>query len=114
MTQLHAPRDRVVYADVVGGVTTFFTMAYIVVVNPGILATPGTGMPFSGAMTATVLIASSMTLLMGLYARLPFAVAPGMGLNDFFMFTIVLQSQVPWQTALGMVFWAGVLFLVVS
>src|SRR5438270_7968212 len=107
-------RDRTLYADVVGGVTTFVTMAYIVVVNPGILATPGTGMPFSGAMTATVLIASSMTLLMGLYARLPFAVAPGMGLNAFFAFTIVLQGHVPWQTALGMVFWSGVLFLAVS
>jgi AGZA family xanthine/uracil permease-like MFS transporter len=71
----------------------------------------GTGMPFTGAMTATVLIAFSMTLLMGLYARLPFAVAPGMGLNAFFAFTIVLQQHVPWQTALGMVFWAGVLFL---
>ena len=109
-----APRDRQLYADVIGGVTTFFTMAYIVVVNPAILSSPGTGMPFSGAMTATVLIAGSMTLLMGLYARLPFAVAPGMGLNAFFAFTIVMQSQVPWQTALGMVFWAGVLFLVVS
>ena len=114
MTQSRAPRDRALYADVIGGVTTFFTMAYIVVVNPSILATPGTGMPFSGAMTATVLIASSMTLLMGLYARLPFAVAPGMGLNAFFAFTIVMQGKVPWQTALGMVFWSGVLFLVVS
>ena len=89
-------------------------MAYIVVVNPGILSTPGTGIPFSGALTATVLIACSMTLLMGLYARLPFAVAPGMGLNAFFAYTIVLQNHVPWQTALGMVFWAGVLFLLVS
>jgi AGZA family xanthine/uracil permease-like MFS transporter len=114
VTQVRAPRDRAVYADMVGGVTTFFTMAYIVVVNPAILSTPGTGMPFTGALTATVLIASSMTLLMGLYARLPFAVAPGMGLNAFFAFTIVLQSKVPWQTALGMVFWAGVLFLIVS
>jgi adenine/guanine/hypoxanthine permease len=114
MTQSPVPRDRGVYSDVIGGVTTFFTMAYIVVVNPAILATPGTGMPFSGALTATVLIASSMTLLMGLYARLPFAVAPGMGLNAFFAFTIVIQDKVPWQTALGMVFWAGVLFLVVS
>jgi AGZA family xanthine/uracil permease-like MFS transporter len=114
MAQTPAPRDRALYADVVGGVTTFVTMAYIVVVNPGILATPGTGMPFSGAMTATVLIASSMTLLMGLYARLPFAVAPGMGLNAFFTFTIVLQGKVPWQIALGMVFWSGVLFLFVS
>jgi len=102
------------YGDIIGGVTTFFTMAYIVVVNPSILSTPGTGMPFTGAMTATVLIAFSMTLLMGLYARLPFAVAPGMGLNAFFAFTIVLQQHVPWQTALGMVFWAGVLFLAVS
>jgi AGZA family xanthine/uracil permease-like MFS transporter len=100
--------------DVIGGVTTFVTMAYIVIVNPGILSTPGTGMPFSGALTATVLVASSMTLLMGLYARLPFAVAPGMGLNAFFAFTIVIQNKVPWQTALGMVFWAGVLFLLVS
>ena len=114
MTHPGPPRDRGRYADVIGGVTTFFTMAYIVVVNPGILATPGTAMPFSGAMTATVLIASSMTLLMGLYAKLPFAVAPGMGLNAFFAFTIVLQSKVPWQTALGMVFWSGVLFLLVS
>jgi len=102
------------HGDVIGGVTTFFTMSYIVVVNPSILSTPGTGMPFTGAMTATVLIAFSMTLLMGLYARLPFAVAPGMGLNAFFAFTIVLQQHVPWQTALGMVFWAGVLFLLVS
>src|SRR6266436_2139197 len=114
MPEPHTPRGHALYADVVGGVTTFFTMAYIVVVNPGILATPGTGVPFSGALTATVLIASSMTLLMGVYARLPFAVAPGMGLNAFFAFTIVLQDKVPWQTALGMVFWAGVLFLVVS
>ena len=89
-------------------------MAYIVVVNPAILASPGTGMPFSGVLTATVLIASTMTLMMGLYARLPFAVAPGMGLNAFFAYTIVLQQRVPWQVALGMVFWAGVLFLLVS
>ena len=109
-----AAQASTLHGDVIGGVTTFFTMSYIVVVNPSILSTPGTGMPFTGAMTATVLIAFSMTLLMGLYARLPFAVAPGMGLNAFFAFTIVLQQHVPWQTALGMVFWAGVLFLLVS
>jgi AGZA family xanthine/uracil permease-like MFS transporter len=111
---IQPPRPSTLYGDIVGGITTFVTMAYIVVVNPSILSTPGTGMPFTGAMTATVLIAFSMTLLMGLYARLPFAVAPGMGLNAFFAFTIVLQQHVPWQTALGMVFWAGVLFLIVS
>ncbi len=102
------------FADVVGGVTTFLTMSYIVVVNPGILSTPGTGMPFSGVLTATVFVACTMTLLMGLYARLPFAVAPGMGLNAFFAYTLILQHQVPWPTALGVVFWAGVLFLLVS
>jgi len=112
-TTLPTPRSTR-YGDIIGGITTFFTMAYIVVVNPSILSTPGTGMPFTGAMTATVLIAFSMTLLMGLYARLPFAVAPGMGLNAFFAVTIVMQQHVPWQTALGMVFWAGVLFLLLS
>ena len=98
-----------IYADVAGGITTFVTMAYIVIVNPSILATPGTGMWFSGVLTATVLVACSMTLLMGVYARLPFAVAPGMGLNAFFAYTIVLQNHVPWPIALGIVFWAGVL-----
>ncbi len=89
-------------------------MAYIVIVNPAILSTPGTGIPFSGAATATVLVAASMTLLMGLYARLPFAVAPGMGINAFVAFTIILRDGVAWQTAFGMVFWAGVLFLLIS
>jgi AGZA family xanthine/uracil permease-like MFS transporter len=100
--------------DIVGGVTTFLTMSYIVIVNPSILASSGTGMPFTGVLTATVLVGFSMTLMMGLYARLPFAVAPGMGLNAFFAYTIVLQDKVPWQTALGIVFWAGILFLLVS
>jgi AGZA family xanthine/uracil permease-like MFS transporter len=100
--------------DVVGGVTTFLTMSYIVIVNPTILSGSGTGMSFSGVLSATVLVAFSMTLMMGLYARLPFAVAPGMGLNAFFAYTVVLQNKVPWQIALGMVFWAGVLFLLIS
>ena len=64
-------------------------------------------MPFSGVLTATVLVCSTMTLLMGLYAKLPFGVAPGMGLNAFFTYTIVLQGGVPWPIALGIVFWAG-------
>lgn len=103
-----------VRTEAIAGITTFFTMAYIVVVNPSILSTPGTGIAFSGAMTATVLICFTMTLLMGLYARLPFAVAPGMGINAFFTFTIILTQGVWWQTALGIVFWAGVLFLLIS
>lgn len=100
--------------EALAGITTFFTMAYIIFVNPAILSTEGTGMPFSGVMTATVLLSFAMTLLMGLYAKLPYAVAPGMGINAFFAFTIILGNQVPWQTALGIVFWAGVLFLVIS
>jgi AGZA family xanthine/uracil permease-like MFS transporter len=100
--------------EAIAGITTFFTMAYIVVVNPAILSTPGTGMAFSGVMTATVLICFSMTLLMGLYAKLPFAVAPGMGINAFFTYTIILTQKVWWQVALGIVFWAGVLFLLIS
>ncbi|MBI3564321.1 MAG: NCS2 family permease [Elusimicrobia bacterium] len=89
-------------------------MAYIVVVNPAVLAGSGTGMPFAGVMTATVLLSFSMTLLMGLYADLPFAVAPGMGINAFFAYSVVLGRGVPWPTALGAVFWAGVLFVLVS
>src|ERR1044071_3883960 len=100
--------------EAIAGITTFFTMSYIVVVNPTILSTPGTGMAFSGVLTATVLICFVMTLLMGVYAKLPFAVAPGMGINAFFTFTIILTQGVWWQTALGIVFWAGVLFLIIS
>ena len=100
--------------EAIAGITTFFTMAYIVVVNPTILSTPGTGMAFSGVLTATVLVCFTMTLLMGLYAKLPFAVAPGMGINAFFTFTIILTQKVWWQTALGIIFWAGVLFLLIS
>jgi AGZA family xanthine/uracil permease-like MFS transporter len=80
-TNERAPSLR---TELVAGVTTFFTMAYIVVVNPLILANPKTGMPFGGVLTATVLVCFTMTLLMGLYARLPFAVVPGMGLSAGF------------------------------
>lgn len=107
-------RSHTLLADVAGGVTTFLTMAYVLVVNPSILSASGAGIPFSGALTATVLIASAMTLLMGVYARLPFAVAPGMGLNAYFAVTVIVQNHVPWRTALGIVFWSGVLFLIVS
>ena len=100
--------------EAIAGATTFLTMAYIVFVNPAILSTEGTGITFSGALTATVLVCFTMTLLMGLYAKLPFAVAPGMGLNAFFTFSIILGQKVAWQIALGIVFWAGVLFLIVS
>ena len=101
--------------EAIAGITTFFTMAYIVVVNPQILSADGkTGLAFSGVLTATVLICFAMTLLMGLYAKLPFAVAPGMGINAFFTYTIILGKGVPWPTALGIIFWAGAFFLLIS
>jgi AGZA family xanthine/uracil permease-like MFS transporter len=109
-----AKRKTSIRTEALASITTFFTMVYIVVVNPQILSTPGTGMAFSGVLTATVLVCFTMTLLMGLYAKLPFAVAPGMGINAFFTFTIILGQKVPWQVALGIIFWAGVLFLLVS
>ena len=108
------PARADVRREALAGLTTFFTMAYIVVVNPSVLSGSGTGMPFSGVMTATVLLSFSMTLLMGLYADLPFAVAPGMGLNAFFAYSVVLGRGVPWPVALGAVFWAGVLFVAIS
>src|SRR5215475_13896135 len=108
------PEETNLRTEAIAGITTFFTMAYIVVVNPAILSTAGTGMAFSGVLTATVLVCFTMTLLMGVYAKLPFAVAPGMGLNAFFTFTIILTQKVWWQVALGIVFWAGVLFLLIS
>jgi AGZA family xanthine/uracil permease-like MFS transporter len=101
-------------ADLVGGLTTFLTMAYIVVVNPSILATEGTGLPFAGVMTATILLAASMSIFMGAYAKLPFGVAPGMGLNAYLTFSVILGHQIPWPTAMGLVFWAGVIFLALS
>ena len=112
MTTTDAKPD--IRTEAIAGITTFFTMAYIVVVNPAILSTPGTGMSFSGVLTATVVVCFVMTLLMGVYAKLPFAVAPGMGLNAFFTFTIILTQKVWWQTALGIVFWAGILFFLIS
>lgn len=107
-------KSRELRTEIIAGLTTFFTMAYVVVVNPSILSTPGTGMPFSGTLTATVLVCVVMTLLMGLYANLPYGVAPGMGVNAFFTYTVVIGQGVPWPAALGIVFWAGVLFLVLS
>jgi AGZA family xanthine/uracil permease-like MFS transporter len=100
--------------ELIAGLTTFLTMSYIIFVNPAILATPGSGMSFTGVLTATVVLSALMTFLMGAWAKLPFAIAPGMGLNAFFTFTIILGEQIPWPIALGMVFWSGVIFLIIS
>jgi AGZA family xanthine/uracil permease-like MFS transporter len=101
--------------EVLAGFATFLTMAYIIFVNPNILVNQaGTGMSFSGVVTATVLVSAFSSIFMGLYANLPFALAPGMGLNAFFAFTLVKFGGVSWETALGAVFIAGVIFIILS
>ena len=88
--------------ELLGGVTTFMTMSYIIVVNPRILAEAG--MPIEGVLFATCISAAVATLVMGLWANYPIALAPGMSLNAYFTYSIVLGRGVPWQTALGVVF----------
>ena len=94
------------------GLTTFLTMAYIAFVNPQILA--DAGMPFDAVFVATCLAAAFSTLVMGLYANYPVALAPGMGLNAFFSYVVVIELGHPWEVALGAVFVAGLLFVVLS
>ncbi len=98
--------------EIIAGITTFLTMAYIIVVNPAILSK--TGMDFAGVLFATVLVSALSSILMGLYANLPYALAPGMGINAFFTFTLVLGMGVPWQTALGAVFVSGIIFIILT
>ena len=98
--------------EVLAGVATFLATLYIIVVNPTILSQAG--LPFSAVLTATVLLAFFCSLMMGLYARNPIVVAPGMGLNAFFTFTAVKGLGIRPEVALGAVFWAGVLFLLLS
>ena len=100
--------------EVFAGLTTFLTMAYIVIVIPSVLSTSGTGIPFSASLTSTVLLTSLMTLMMGVYARLPYAVAPGIGLNAFFVYSLILGNSISTPVALGIIFWAGILFLLIA
>ena len=98
--------------ELLGGLTTFVTMAYIVVVNPQILAQAG--MPADGVVFATCLSAAVATLVMGLYANYPIALAPGMSLNAYFTYSVCLAMHVPWRAALAVVFFSGVLFLILT
>ena len=98
--------------ELMAGLTTFLTMAYIVAVNPAILGQAG--MPVAGVAAATCLAAGIASILMGLLANYPLALAPGMGLNAYFTFTVVKGMGVPWQTALGCVFVSGVLFALLT
>lgn len=101
-----------VRTEVRAGIATFLTMAYIIVVNPAILE--AAGIPRDASITATILSATFGTLVMGLYARRPFAIAPYMGENAFIAYTVVKGLGFPWQAALGAIFLAGVLFTVLT
>jgi adenine/guanine/hypoxanthine permease len=107
-----AENQTSVKQELLGGLTTFVTMAYIVVVNPQILAQAG--MPADGVVFATCLSAAAATLVMGLYANYPIALAPGMSLNAYFTYSVCLSMHVPWRTALAVVFFSGVLFLILT
>ncbi len=98
--------------EIRAGIATFLTMAYIIVVNPAILE--GAGLPRDASITATIISAAFGTLLMGVYAKRPFAIAPYMGENAFIVFTVVKGMGFPWQTALGAIFLAGVAFTLLT
>jgi len=101
-----------VRTEVLAGITTFLTMAYIMFVNPAILS--ATGMDQGAVFVATCLAAAVGTLIMGLYANYPIALAPGMGLNAYFTYGVVMGMNYTWQVALGAVFLSGVLFVILS
>ena len=101
-----------VRGEFLGGLTTFVTMAYIVVVNPQILSEAG--VPIEGVVFATCVSAAVATLVMGLYANYPIALAPGMSLNAYFTYTVCLGMHVPWRTALGVIFFSGIAFLILT
>lgn len=98
--------------EILAGTTTFLTMAYIVLVNPAILF--AAGVPLAAVTAATCISAAFGSILMGVFARYPLALAPGMGLNAYFAYTVCIKLHVPWQTALGAVFLSGVIFLALT
>ena len=100
--------------ELLAGLATFLTMAYITVVNPSILSTEGTGMEFGAVFTATIIAAVVGTLIMGLWANWPVALAPGMGLNAYFTYTVIFTNGYSYQQALTAVFVAGVVFIILS
>lgn len=105
-------KETNVKTEIMAGLTTFLTMAYILAVNPNILS--ATGMDRGALFSTTVLISAAATILMGLYAKLPFALAPGMGLNAFFAYTICLIMGYSWQFALTAVFLEGLIFILLT
>lgn len=106
------PKSMTVQKEVMGGITTFLTMAYILAVNPSILS--AAGMDAGAVFTATVVASFVATLVMAVYAKLPFALAPGMGLNAFFAYTVCLTMGYSWQFALTAVFIEGIIFILLT
>lgn len=106
------PNTMNIRKEIIAGITTFLTMAYILAVNPSILA--AAGMDQGAVFTTTIISAAVATLVMAIYAKLPFALAPGMGLNAFFAFTIVLTMGYTWQFALTAVFLEGLIFILLT
>lgn len=105
-------RGTTVSTELLAGFTTFLTMVYIVIVNPGILSQAG--MDFKAVFMATILSSIAATLIMGVFANYPIVIAPGMGMNAYFAFSVVAGGGTPWQIALGAVFVAGILFILLS
>ncbi|MBY6208332.1 MULTISPECIES: NCS2 family permease [Halomonas] len=105
-------RGSSVKTEILAGIATFLAGMYIIVVNPAVLS--DAGIPFSAALSATVVISSLSSLAMALYARNPILVAPGMGMNALFTYTLVLGAGLSWEVALGCVFWSGVMFAVLA
>ncbi|MDX9923903.1 MAG: NCS2 family permease [Ignavibacteriaceae bacterium] len=98
--------------EIIAGITTFLATMYIIVVNPAIVS--NTGMSFAGVLTATILVSAFSSIAMGIYAKNPIVLAPGMGLNAFFTYSVVLGMGIPWEVALGGIFWSGIIFLLLS
>lgn len=98
--------------EIIAGITSFLATMYIIVVNPAIVS--AAGLPFSGVLTATILVSAFSSIMMGVYAKNPIVIAPGMGINAFFAYTVVLGMGVKWEVALGAVFWSGIVFLILS
>ena len=114
------PSKHNIKTEILAGVTTFLTMSYILAVNPSIFADLGTvlgedkGMPTDAVFTATALAAIIGTLVMSMYAKKPFGLAPGMGLNTFFVYTVCIGMGYPWQFALTAILAEGIIFIILS
>ena len=100
------------FTETLAGFTTFLTMAYIIILNPSVLSQ--TGMDFNGVFFATIIATIVGCLFMGIFANYPIAIAPGLAMNAYFSFVVVISMGIPWQEALGAVFISALIFLILS